>query len=695
MPTELPNLVYIEGPNSSGKSTLLNIIALSLLGAKSKRIDQMLMRKMNNLLDSDYQKLTFKVKISTNQENLILRSEKSNPDKIEIRLEESKDGKSFRPLSFETFESKYNLIYDIPNNPTVRLYELTLELKEEQLRYGNKFKSFGWFIRDTLTKIAQSRDAKRLGEVRIKLKEITQKRKKLESELPGLITFLDMLEKQAYANYYFYYQNECERLEEARSKIKKKSEDMAKTERKLDTSYRRLKVQIASLQGDLVSGFNKATPLIGVLLPKKEKPRFKIWKSVNPYEVSDPNSKRIRTETIHYLNLFGTELDKFQSDDSFKDAALVENIINSLERFENSQFTIPKIKLTIKELINILRLESEKNYVLIKRHENLNTIIGVLEDLKDNIETLLRKIDEIEEIRAKDATLTEERSESFYEEQSQLRGLNSDLNTAKTKRNAYLHKCLSKDIPKELLEQGSFKEFKEQLPQINELEPFLSLSERQTETKISDLESQINEKRKEIASLGVIIDQYAKEKERLEKQKPHKYEGYRTQLQDLLQKVESISQKLLNEYKNNVKRLMDRDIEKTEIEKDEPRKRYFQEVSKYLAHRIGNFRHIDESYKAKEVDLISGVIITEDDLAIHLADMGTGQSQSAYLLGLLNVKDDNRKIIALFDEIAMMDDSSLEPIYEKMKELYKAKRLLFGILVQKGNEIKTKSLVGV
>jgi len=653
------------------------------------------MRKMNNLLDSDYQKLTFKIKISTEDEDLILRSEKSDPDKIEIRLEESRDGKSFVPLSSETFESKYNLIYDIPNNPTARLYELTLELKEEQLRYGNKFKDFGWFLRDTLTAIAQSRDAKRLEKVRMKLKEITQKRKKLESELPGLINFLDMLEKRAYANFYFYYQNECIRLEEARSEIKKKSEDLAKSGRKLDTSFRRLKKQIASLQGDLVSSFNEAAPLIDALLSKKEKPRFKIWKDINPYTTSDHNFNRIRTETIHYLNLFGTELDQFQLDDSFRDATLLKDIINSLERFENSQFTIPKIRLTIKELINILRLESQKNYVLIKKYENLNTVIDVLETLKGNVETLLRRIGEIEEIRAKETTFTEEYSGSFYEEQSQLRGLNRDLSNAKAKSDAYLHKCLSKDIHRKLLEQGSLKALMEQLPQNDELEPFLSLSERQIEEKISDLESQINEKRKEIGSLSVIIDQYTKEKQKLEKQKPHKYEGYSTQLENLFQKIESISQKLLNEYNNNIKKLMDRDIEKTEIQKDESKKRYFREVSKYLAHRIGNFKHIDKSYNAKEVDLISGVIITEGDLTIHLADMGTGQSQSAYLLGLLNVKDDKRKIIALFDEIAMMDDSSLEPIYEKMKELYKAKRLLLGILVQKGNEIKTKSLVGV
>ena len=32
IPTELPNIAYIQGPNSSGKSTLLNIIALAFFG---------------------------------------------------------------------------------------------------------------------------------------------------------------------------------------------------------------------------------------------------------------------------------------------------------------------------------------------------------------------------------------------------------------------------------------------------------------------------------------------------------------------------------------------------------------------------------------------------------------------------------------------------------------------------------------
>ncbi len=67
--------------------------------------------------------------------------------------------------------------------------------------------------------------------------------------------------------------------------------------------------------------------------------------------------------------------------------------------------------------------------------------------------------------------------------------------------------------------------------------------------------------------------------------------------------------------------------------------------------------------------------------------MGTGQGQSAYLLGLLNTND-NRKIIALFDEVAMMDFFSLEPIYKKFKDLYDADRLLVGIVVKMADEIK-------
>ncbi|MGD0451712.1 MAG: hypothetical protein ABSA79_11750, partial [Candidatus Bathyarchaeia archaeon] len=112
------------------------------------------------------------------------------------------------------------------------------------------------------------------------------------------------------------------------------------------------------------------------------------------------------------------------------------------------------------------------------------------------------------------------------------------------------------------------------------------------------------------------------------------------------------------------------------------------------AYRVGSFKHIDRIYKAKVVDLIDKIIITDDNEIIHMIDMGTGQEQAEYILSVLNINEENdpRKIIALFDEIAMMDDKTLEPICLRLRELEKQNRLLLGILVQKSNQISVRNL---
>ena len=45
IPKELPDLCYIKGPNSSGKSTLLNIIGVAFRGGNRKEINNPLEKK--------------------------------------------------------------------------------------------------------------------------------------------------------------------------------------------------------------------------------------------------------------------------------------------------------------------------------------------------------------------------------------------------------------------------------------------------------------------------------------------------------------------------------------------------------------------------------------------------------------------------------------------------------------------------
>jgi exonuclease SbcC len=55
--------------------------------------------------------------------------------------------------------------------------------------------------------------------------------------------------------------------------------------------------------------------------------------------------------------------------------------------------------------------------------------------------------------------------------------------------------------------------------------------------------------------------------------------------------------------------------------------------------------------------------------------------------------EENKTIIALFDEVAMMDSKTMKPIIEKLKDLYKNKKLLCGIIVQKADSVNTRALI--
>ena len=76
IPQELPNLVYIEGPNSSGKSTLLHIMAVSFYGIKNSRIKQALQEKMDNLINSEHQHVSFKIVVTNKNNKVELTAEK-------------------------------------------------------------------------------------------------------------------------------------------------------------------------------------------------------------------------------------------------------------------------------------------------------------------------------------------------------------------------------------------------------------------------------------------------------------------------------------------------------------------------------------------------------------------------------------------------------------------------------------------
>ena len=116
---------------------------------------------------------------------------------------------------------------------------------------------------------------------------------------------------------------------------------------------------------------------------------------------------------------------------------------------------------------------------------------------------------------------------------------------------------------------------------------------------------------------------------------------------------------------------------------------FFKSVWKYLGKRLRIIRHEDREYMASEVNLIEGVIIADDGTRISLSDMGTGQSQLSYLKGLLSI-DDNRKIIALFDEVSTMSDSTLNILLNEFQILQGKGKLMLGMTVSPAEKIEVE-----
>ena len=107
-----------------------------------------------------------------------------------------------------------------------------------------------------------------------------------------------------------------------------------------------------------------------------------------------------------------------------------------------------------------------------------------------------------------------------------------------------------------------------------------------------------------------------------------------------------------------------------------------------MGKKLGSIQHIGVKYPVDKIDMNRREVVS-GDLRISFSDMGTGESQMAYLLGLLN-SDDPRTIIALFDEVDHMDPSVISTIQNKLKLMLEEGRLLIGLMAAPGDSVEVE-----
>ena len=280
IPTTLPNLVYIEGPNSSGKSTLLNIIASGLYGLKKDNIAPELKQKLKSLFDESYQKLTFKFEIINRNGSLKLESIKDDPNKKSFVVKEYKDKNKPVPLPYDRFDREYTLIYDIPENPTERLTQLTYSIKELQIDMTRKISYLRRFSHEVIDNVKNARNPKRIEKLKREIRTLKKQKEVIEKKIETDSKLLDSLEKFTYCKYYLEYlnefnniENEIERLKKEKSLLKRKISRINKEQEKTIKEVQETKFTLKELHQKLVSKYSNLFP--------KDKNYIDLLKNIN------------------------------------------------------------------------------------------------------------------------------------------------------------------------------------------------------------------------------------------------------------------------------------------------------------------------------------------------------------------------------------------------------------------------------
>ena len=682
---KLPNLVYIEGPNSSGKSTLLHILALSFHGLnKNLNIKKSLREKMNNLINSDYQDIGFKVTITDKDGNIELFSEKDLQHN-DIVLRDT-NGKI---VNFDNFEKKYNLIYDIPEDPTKRLNELTHEIKTIQLWTGKRTGSLRNHLLNIISNIREARDPETIEKEKEKKRNFEDEYTKRDLTIKDWEE--DLKTTRLYAGVRFYTeQKEVEKkiaglVKDLQKEGQKKQKEKKKWTEEYDALYKEFQNEIEVIE---TSYFN-VTPILKKFLGKEETNRLSLWDKVNiREEFNNPDINQVlKFESSHFRDILQELHNKESQNADVKEAQSFKGLIDVLENYKSVHIQIPGYDIMIGNLVESLRKESNRYDDLIAKTKTLSRSINdldkILEKRKYIVESLLPRLKTVCEKDAESSSVADTTEE--YDESEKYR---SRLNECRNKIEYYKVECAKSGI--------SEKEIPEMYQSIilgRAIKNLENQDENSIKQRIYNLEDTITTERKALHKINSNIEFLDKVIDRLERKEEHPYQGHLQYLVDVLSKIQGIDKKL-NTYDGYIKELIDNRLDKNKIKATSDGKgklQYYEHVFRYLGKRLDTIRHIDTEYKVDKIDLIDNEIFTEEGKVIKISDMGTGQSQSAYLKGLLSLNDD-RKIIALFDEVAMMDQESLKPIYNKLKELNNTNKLLLGVIVQKAEKMTVMSI---
>ena len=677
-------LSEISADNDNGKSTFLQIIAMSF-GASNENVSDELLGKINRL-NKSYQKLTYSLKIDNPNFDYICEIEKPKKDKKEILFSKiyRKGNNKTEKLSKTSVRNKYKLIYDIPNDPLSRLRNLVDDLGDFQKEIIPKLQTFMTELNWNIEEIKNQPTKSEVDEIKTNIDTINDEIDTINDEIENNEKLHKALKILLLIRSYKGKNSDFNKTDKKLSEVRKINKDQGPKPKEINTRdrttiYLNLESQMDNIERDSKELFN--------LLDENYSDEMNfdtVKKKYDNIDFSDLNNKGPESSTISYFlnkatNFLSNLNNKISSEQDRTNLAFYRDIIDVFERFKNNNPKIPGVKFTANEMITKIRKEIDQ----------LGGLSDYQEEANDAAEDLIKTIKNNKDgyfdyyLKNKEKLKPKKQTKSYIDYSIKINDLKSERDQHKKDKGITLKQLVKLGITDNEIDTELHKianEHKDLAGLTNQN----VISNKKIDSRNNVKDNKRTRERRKALLRDLKIELGVKEKQ-LKKENP--FSKHLELLQSYLEPATELSHRL-NEMEKLIQKMKTND----DLPNDNFTKKYIDMVNEFLAEKMQFVMHEGKKHSLKTVNYQEDYFITTDDIKLHFDDFGTGHSQVNYLKSLLE-RNYNNPMIVLLDETGNMSEKTIKVLYTVLKKLYNDGKILAGFLVKPGLKPIVKSII--
>lgn len=645
------NIFFIRGTNDQGKTTTLNMVALGLYAKESFNTDKgiisdSLRAKMDYLSSDDLDLLKFYFEIKS-QDGLTEITSLYDNGSLNTKL-------NGEPVGPEYLNDNIQVLYDVPDDPLVKLQSSVRLIKENLMDYERYLKRYLQALEDITTEMIDFKNKENVIKRNVEKLNGIQKNIHINQELMGQVK-IELIELDVANNVISYFEI-LDSIEQNEEQIKIQKEKRTNLKQKgMGGGTPKFKQQVSDfnkISSDTKNSLTSIRKYRDVLQNKNLELIKKIEKKLNGLRSPREVAPRKIDEWTYTIKDILSELKSDPLNEQFKEeekqSELISKMMEVLQEYLSLEMNVPGTNLK-----NIFSFYTE----LEKFNKEIEPKILKKKDLAEVIDDLSRLsvlLSDLKVKREKIPDVDEDQMFEYEQVKKQIEKLEKETDDLKIE-------LLKYEDPYELLSENEIEEI---LNNPGQREQY-----QRTKKEFEDLQAEIEALKLNEKTLVARIEDLG------ELEPPTAYD------EDWLQEESDICGKLISKVSKWKNALEPVNFRKTDIGIDyNQSKELFDALSEYFAGILKNVYFEKKSWNVEKVDLIKRQYIVKDRKPIKFVQMGTGHTALNSILSRIRQNFAGKKKIILVDEIGHMDEKNIGILVDEIKGQIENGETIFALI---------------